>query len=52
MAWAPYGRYGCDPPPVLLRAMNRKMLQQDPDVDAILTPGDWVPHYLQDNSIS
>jgi len=41
-----FGRFGCDVPETLVRAAMQKMLNENPDLDFLLIPGDFIGHGL------
>ena len=46
-----FGRYGCDLPELMVERAFQKMAADNPDLDYILIPGDYVGHSIgiQDN---
>jgi hypothetical protein len=41
---ANFGRYGCDSPEALIDLVLSKMAEENPDLDVVFLPGDFVAH--------
>ena len=44
--YAPYGRIGCDPPPLLLEKLLQRLNQTDGQIDILFLPGDFIGHSI------